>query len=147
MLAFPDQADLSEWIQAHLVTTSRCKCDGVFQPYSVVDSHEEFNPDMRRCWGWDQNNQRCYISDAIPLKLRPLIIQMERRRILRIHQQSHDQAVRQTLDAMPRSAMWFLLRETLATFYEDLCLHFEHGDQTRESTDAAAALQYLRSLA
>lgn len=145
MLAFTenDAVTLSMWLQAHAQEPGKFRCNNAFHTYYVVDG--TFNPDMGICFGYDPSNDAFFISDNIPVSIRILILQIEWRRLNCAQHQSHNQALRISIESMPNNQDKRLLVITLVEFYKNLCLHFEHGEETLESRDVHAALDYLRS--
>ncbi len=147
MLSFTgtDEVTLAMWLQRHVETEpKRFKCCGEYHPYYVVNG--TFNPDMHICFGYCGENKVFYISENVPANIRTLILQIEYRRINLADHKRHHHALRISLEAMPTSAIKALLVSTLVQFYKNLCLHYEHGEESLESRDAAEALRYLRSL-
>lgn len=146
MISFTEtnQVTLSMWLQAHAQDPHRFRCDNRWHNYFLVD--DDFNPDMGICFGYDPANNAFFISDNTPANIRTDILRIEYRRINLTPNQSHYQALRSSLEAMPASSTRSLLIETLTEFYSNLCLHFEHGEETTKSLVVALALRYLRSL-
>ena len=140
MLAFAKKEDRSAWLQAHARDPKKFKCNQQWHRYYLVE--DQFEPDMGICFGYDPNNDAYFISDNVPTAIRTKILQIEYYRIKIVDQQSHECALRLCLQYDVDA----LLIQTLTTFYGNLCAHFEHGEQTLESQDAKAALDYLRSL-
>ncbi len=147
MLSFieTDQVTLSMWLQAHAQEPRQFLCNSQWHRYFLVD--DVFNPDMGICFGYDDANNTYFISDNVPANIRTDILRIEHRRLTNpAHEKKHSYAVALFFNGMPASRSKRLLVRTLTTFYENLCMYYEHGAETLESRDAHAALTYLRSL-
>ncbi len=140
-----DPVTLSMWLQAHTQQKPiKFWYNQRWYRYCLVD--DDFIPDMGICFGYDPNNKMYYISDNVPATIRVNILRIECGRITVANDKRHAWALAYYLEHMPQSDKKTLLVATLTTFYSELAHHFEHGEETLESKDAHAALNYLRSL-